>query len=112
MTKRNIRNYDDEFKNNAESLYLSGERSYPQLGEELGIAPSTLAGWVNSGKYGFLVHPKLSYVSTDLLANLNNSPKAICAAKMLTGKEVASLLQKEMVIFHRMEMIKMWTIQF
>lgn len=51
MTKRNIRNYDDEFKNNAVSLYLSGEMSYPQLGEELGIAPSTLAGWVNSGKY-------------------------------------------------------------
>jgi len=51
MTKRCIRSYDDEFKNNAVSLYLSGGRSYPQLGKELGIAASTLAGWVNSGKY-------------------------------------------------------------
>jgi transposase len=51
MKKRKTRNYDDDFKNNAVSLYLSSGRSYPQLGEELGIAPSTLAGWVNSGKY-------------------------------------------------------------
>jgi len=51
MTKRSIRNYDNEFKHNAVSLYLSSGKSYPQLGEELGIASSTLAGWVNSGKY-------------------------------------------------------------
>lgn len=51
MTKRNLRNYDDEFKRNAVSLYLNSGKSYPILGEELGMAPSTLAGWVNSGKY-------------------------------------------------------------
>jgi transposase len=45
MTKRNIRNYDNEFKSNAVSLYISSGKSYPQLGSELGIAPpSTLAG--------------------------------------------------------------------
>ena len=51
MTRSRARKYDDEFKNNAVSLYLSGDRSYQQLGEELGISHSTLAGWVNSGKY-------------------------------------------------------------
>ncbi|GAF81331.1 unnamed protein product, partial [marine sediment metagenome] len=47
MQARSIRKYDDEFKNNAVSLYLSSGKSYPQLGDELGMAPSTLAGWVN-----------------------------------------------------------------
>ena len=51
MGSRSIKKYDDEFKRNAVSLYLSSGKSYPQLGEELGMAPSTLAGWVNSGKY-------------------------------------------------------------
>lgn len=51
MGSRSTRKYDDEFKSNAVSLYLNSGKSYPQLGEELGMAPSTLAGWVNSGKY-------------------------------------------------------------
>jgi transposase-like protein len=37
MTKRNLRNYDDEFKRNAVSLYLNSGKSYPILGEELGV---------------------------------------------------------------------------
>jgi len=48
---RSIRNYDEGFKNNAVSLYLSSGKSYAQLGTELGVANSSLAGWVNSGKY-------------------------------------------------------------
>ena len=51
MSRRNARNYDYEFKKNAVSLYINSGKSYPILGNELGIAPSTLAGWVNSGKY-------------------------------------------------------------
>lgn len=51
MTKRKQKKYDDEFKGNAVSLYLTSGKSYPVLGEELGMSPSTLAGWVNSGKY-------------------------------------------------------------
>lgn len=43
--------------------------------------------------YKFLIHPKLSYVSSDLLANLNSDPAALCVSKELTSKEVASLLQ-------------------
>lgn len=51
MRKRITRSYDKEFKNNAVSLYLSSGKTYAQLGAELGISPSNLAGWVNSGKY-------------------------------------------------------------
>lgn len=51
MGKRAVRYYDDEFKSNAVSLYLSSGKSYPDLGKELGIPGSTLACWVNSGKY-------------------------------------------------------------
>lgn len=51
MTNRSPRKYDDEFKKNAVLLYINSGKSYPRLGEELGIASSTLAGWVNSGKY-------------------------------------------------------------
>lgn len=45
--------------------------------------------------YQFLVHPKLSYVSSDLLANLNNRPEVVCAAKTLTSLKVMSLLQND-----------------
>lgn len=51
MSTRKVRTYDEDFKINAVSLYLSSGKSYPQLGEELGMAASTLAGWVNSGRY-------------------------------------------------------------
>ena len=48
---RKTRRYDDEFKKNTVSLYLTRGKSYPVLSEELGIPASTLTGWVNSGKY-------------------------------------------------------------
>ena len=51
MKKRKLRNYDEEFKRNAVSLYINHGKSYPCLSEELGVPGSTLAGWVNSGKY-------------------------------------------------------------
>ena len=51
MGKREVRYYDEELKSNAVSLYLNGSKSYPVLSKELGIPVSTLASWVNSGKY-------------------------------------------------------------
>ena len=51
MSKRVTKSYDEEFKSSAVSLYLSGGKSYFQLGSELGVSASSLAGWVNSGKY-------------------------------------------------------------
>jgi hypothetical protein len=49
-----------------------------------------------SGKdYEFLIHPKLSYISSDLLAVLNDKPNAICVAKVLGSREFARKLQNK-----------------
>lgn len=44
------RKYDKEFKLNAVKLYLEGNRSFPQLSQELGVPVTTLAGWVSTYK--------------------------------------------------------------
>lgn len=46
MSKRKIRKFDKEFKQNAVNLCLKSERSCGEIAEELGIARSTLASWV------------------------------------------------------------------
>lgn len=46
-------------------------------------------------KYKFLVHPKLSYISTALLIQTSNQPEAHCIAKSLTAKSFSVLMQKE-----------------
>ena len=91
----------DNFKQLVQQSKVYITNDYTQLYKSKDFAFFTwsVEAFVNlkgdSGKYEFLVHSKLSYVSTYLLANLNNSPKAICAAKMLTGEEVTSLLQNK-----------------
>lgn len=50
MNKRKNRKYDKEFKVNAVTLYLKSNRSYDQVGEELGIPGATLASWVGKRK--------------------------------------------------------------
>lgn len=50
MVKRKFRTYDKEFKLNAINLYLSSNRSYKQVSEELGLPSGTLSGWVDDHK--------------------------------------------------------------
>lgn len=50
MSKKNQRKYDKEFKKNAVNLYLKDNRSYDEVGFELGIPGSTLASWVGAQK--------------------------------------------------------------
>lgn len=50
MSKKKQRMYDKEFKKNAVNLYLNSNRSYEEVGEELGLPGSTLASWVGSQK--------------------------------------------------------------
>jgi len=50
MGKKNQRKYDKEFKKNAVNFYLKANRSYEEVGLELGIPGSTLASWVGSQK--------------------------------------------------------------
>jgi ABC-type thiamine transport system substrate-binding protein len=45
-------------------------------------------------KYEFLIHPKLSYISSDLLAQISNKNNALCVAKFLTTKNSMSVIQR------------------
>jgi transposase len=50
MNKKTMKAYDAEFKLSAVKLYLKSDRSYKEIGEELGVPYNTLAGWVSSYK--------------------------------------------------------------
>ena len=50
MIRNKPRTYDKEFKINAINLYLSGDRSYEQVSNELGIPVGTLVTWVQAHK--------------------------------------------------------------
>jgi spermidine/putrescine-binding protein len=45
--------------------------------------------------YRFLVHPKLSYITIDMLAALSNKPYVSCVAKVLSSKNVLDILQNK-----------------
>ncbi len=50
IKEKKVRIYDKEFKLNAVQLYLSSERSYSQVSDELGIPVGTLVTWIKSHK--------------------------------------------------------------
>ena len=45
--------------------------------------------------YKFLIHPKLSYISTDLIAHTSNKKGALCVAKFLTSKVTMAVFQRK-----------------
>lgn len=45
--------------------------------------------------FKFLVHPKLSYISSDLVANLNNKESSICVAQSLASKKILDVIQQK-----------------
>lgn len=44
-------------------------------------------------KLNFLIHPKLSYISSDMLAAMNKKNNTICVAKVLLSKRVLDIVQ-------------------
>lgn len=46
MSQRKVRKYDKEFKQNAVNLFLKSGEPSRVIAMDLGIAPSTLASWV------------------------------------------------------------------
>jgi hypothetical protein len=50
-------------------------------------------------RYKFLVHDNLSYVSSDLLANLNNKPYVVATAKALTSRKAMDIVQNNEYYF-------------
>jgi hypothetical protein len=45
--------------------------------------------------YKLLIHPKLSYITIDLLASLNNKSYVNCVAKVLSSKEISTFIQNK-----------------
>lgn len=43
--------------------------------------------------FKFLIHPKLSYISSDLMAAMNDDPQTICVAKVLMSKKVLDIVE-------------------
>lgn len=50
MSRKKARKYDKEFKLNAVHLCLSGNRSYHEIAENLGVPSSTLYSWIEAHK--------------------------------------------------------------
>tara|TARA_R110000868_G_scaffold410505_2_gene698754 strand:+ start:4033 stop:5001 length:969 start_codon:yes stop_codon:yes gene_type:complete len=46
-----------------------------------------------SSHYHLLIHPEMSYVATDMLANLDNRPATLCVARALTEPKAARMIQ-------------------
>jgi len=80
MTKP-VRQYDQEFKEQAVRLYMSRETSYPKLGKEIGIPSSTLAAWVRDYSRG--------------LENDSNSSSSSMHEEMMKLRKEVSHLREE-----------------
>lgn len=44
-------------------------------------------------KYQFLVHPKLSYISSDLLAQTSRKTSAECVARIMASRDISTIIQ-------------------
>ena len=95
LTKENFMKIADRTKvyitNDYSQIYLK-----PTFAFSFTWSGEAMVDLSKSGKnYNFLIHPKLSYISSDLLAVLNNKPASLCVAKTLASKEVMSVLQNK-----------------
>jgi transposase len=48
MSQRKVRKFDKEFKQNAVNLCLKSDKPYREIAKDLGMAPSTLASWIDA----------------------------------------------------------------
>lgn len=53
----------------------------------------------SNNNFKFLIHPKLSYITSDLLAQNSSDGKTSCIAKFITNKSTASFLQNKLYYF-------------
>lgn len=93
MSANEIRTYDNEFKSNAVKLYKSSNRSYKQIGAELGIPHNTLSGWVNDvnrAGEGVFTNAQAKAVGTELVA---------LRKELAIVKEERDILKKALGIF-------------
>lgn len=94
MSKQKIRSYDKEFKKSAINLYLNSDRSYDDMGKELGIPGSTLANWVSAhDKSGADAFPGKGHIKPSEMevANLRK--------ELAIAREERDILKKALGIF-------------
>ena len=84
-SKRKTRRYDDEFKQRAVNLYHSSEKSYTDLGKELGIPSATLSTWVYHDKQA----------SPKKYSKQSNHDDCKASKEFLQLKRVMSILKEE-----------------
>lgn len=103
MIKKEVPLTLDSLKEIAQQAKLYVTNDYNQLYQQQNFAFAFL--WSGEAiqnlrkaeqHYEFLVHPKLSYISTDLLAALNNKKSVNCVAEHLTGEGTLNFLQNKM----------------
>lgn len=87
--KRLIQNADVYITNNYSQIYKK-----PKFAFSFTWSGEAVVDIMESNKkYEFLIHPKLSYISSDLLAQTSNKQSALCVAKVLTTKKAMSIIQ-------------------
>lgn len=81
--------------NNYYNIYLQ-----PRFAFSFSWSGEALLALMNSGRdYQFLIHPKLSYISTDLISQTFNSTGSQCVASYLSSKEIMEVLQEKNFYF-------------
>lgn len=94
--KKLIQNTDVYITNNYSQIYKKSDFafSYSWSGEAV---VDLLAA---NKQYQFLVHPRLSYITSDLLAQTSNKRSASCVAKVLASKDVTTVIQNKNFYFN------------
>ncbi len=93
-SKRKIRKYDQEFKDRAVKLYYSSDKSYRELGKELGIPAATLSTWVHTSKQSPPKSSKTTPCDDDITKELLKLKR-----KLAITKEERDILKKALAIF-------------
>lgn len=93
---RQVRKYDQEFKQRAVELYRTSEKSYERISEELGIPTATLVGWVRNPRYA---NPETASnpTSTESI-ELGKEFKSL-KRELAIAKEERDILKKALAIF-------------
>jgi hypothetical protein len=109
----NLKNYNESVQINSDSFkkliqiataYTSN--NYNQVYDQKNFAFAF--GWSGDAivymkqakkSFKFLIHPKLSYISSDLMAAMNDDPKTVCAANVLMSKKVLDIVENNTYYF-------------
>jgi len=96
----------DNFKKMAQqaSVFVTNDYSQiynkPEFAFSYGWSGEAVVDLLASNKnYKFLVHPKLSHISSDLIAMTSSRHKSACVSKMLSSRKVLNLVQNKEFYF-------------